>query len=376
MPAVPASAPALPSFTARAAFRRLLIPAALAVVALAVVLVAGRRVEPLTRALGHAVALEPGWGALAVVLEGVSLAGYIAVLWMAAGRATPRVGIRESAQITLAGTAATRLLPTAGAGGIALLLWSLRRAGVPARAATRTMFGFLVILYSVFLASIVACGGALALGLVNGPVALGAVPAGLALVAIGLGLGLARLPAVEPHRASSRLRRGAEALSGAIGDALALVRTADPRLLGAAAYWLLDAAALWTILRAFGASPSLPEIGLAYFIGQVANTLPIPGSTTGGLTGMLIALGTPAGPALTAVLAYRAIATWLPVPFGVAALGGLRSTVARWSEADRGAQGAASSSRSASRSGCESAIRCPPGRASGSTPRRSLATAR
>ena len=47
-----------------------------------------------------------------------------------AGGAAPRVGRRESAQITLAGAAATRVLPTAGVGGLALTLWTLRRAGL------------------------------------------------------------------------------------------------------------------------------------------------------------------------------------------------------------------------------------------------------
>ena len=45
------------------------------------------------------------------------------------GRATPRMGPRESVQVTLGGAAATRLLPTAGVGGAALTLWALRRTG-------------------------------------------------------------------------------------------------------------------------------------------------------------------------------------------------------------------------------------------------------
>src|SRR5204863_162923 len=83
----------------------------------------------------------------------------------------------ESAQITLAGAAATRLLPTAGAGGAAMTLWTMRRAGLRAGAATRTLLVFLVALYSVFLIAIVLSGAALALGLVSsrGPVALPAV---------------------------------------------------------------------------------------------------------------------------------------------------------------------------------------------------------
>jgi hypothetical protein len=34
------------------------------------------------------------------------------------------------------------------------------------------------------------------------------------------------------------------------------------------------------------------------------------------------------------VLAYRAIAIWLPAPIGLVALGSLRRTMARWSDED------------------------------------------
>ena len=60
--------------------------------------------------------------------------------------------------MTLGGAAATRLLPTAGVGGAAVTLWSLRRAGMGAREATRTLLGFLIVLYSVFLGAIAALG--------------------------------------------------------------------------------------------------------------------------------------------------------------------------------------------------------------------------
>ena len=42
----------------------------------------------------------------------------------------------------------------------------------------------------------------------------------------------------------------------------------------------------------------------------------------------------PADLALVSVLAYRAIAIWLPAPIGLVALGALRRTMARWSAED------------------------------------------
>src|SRR5207244_670827 len=139
---------------------------------------------------GRVLDVDPGWARAAVVLECLSLAGYVLLLWLVAGRAAPSVGARESAQITFAGAAATRLLPTAGAGGLALALWALRQAGLRSRAATRTLLVFLVVLYSVFLAAIVLSGAALALGLVanHGPAELSAIPATVAALGIGLAL--------------------------------------------------------------------------------------------------------------------------------------------------------------------------------------------
>jgi uncharacterized membrane protein YbhN (UPF0104 family) len=75
-------------------------------------------------------------------------------------------------------------------------------------------------------------------------------------------------------------------------------------------------------------------VALAYFVGQVANTLPLPGAVSGGMAGVLIAFGCPAVLALPAVLTYRTIAVWLPLPAGIAALPGMRATIARWGRED------------------------------------------
>jgi hypothetical protein len=75
-------------------------------------------------------------------------------------------------------------------------------------------------------------------------------------------------------------------------------------------------------------------LALAYLVGQVANTLPIPGSVSGGIAGVLIAFGVPAELALPSVLAYRTVAVWLPTPVAIAAIPGLRATIARWERED------------------------------------------
>ena len=339
----------LPSLDLKAVARRAALPAVLGAAAAATVILAGGRISAVAGALHRLMSVNGYWTVVGIAFECVSLAAYVAVLALIAGRATPRIGVAESAQITLAGAAATRLLPTAGAGGAALALWSLRRAGLRTAVAARTLLVFLVALYSVFLVAIVVSGGALSLGLVNahGPVALAAIPAAAALVAIAVALTVAARRGAPAGRADhgqadgrqvarfrARLDASFDLLAGAVRDACRLLRSPDVRLVGAVAYWGFDAAVLWAMLHAFGAAPALPVVVLAYFVGQVANTLPLPGSVSGGIAGVLIAFGVPAEVALPAVLAYRTIAVWLPVPVAVAAIPRLRATTARWAAQD------------------------------------------
>jgi len=319
---------ALPSLDLRAMARRAALALAVALAALAVLLVAGGPLEAFADALRRAIEADPRWIVAAAAFELLAFTGYVALLWLVGRRATRRLGLRESAEVALGGAAATRLLPTGGAGGAALTVWAFRRAGLDGRAAARTLLAFLVLLYSVFLVSLVVAGGLLATGLISGggSFALTALPAlGAALVISGA-LALAALPTGAEGRAGTIL----ETAGGAVRDAIAFVRSADPRLLGAIAWWAFDGAVLWAMLHALGTPPELTVLVLAYFLGQIANTIPVPGAASGGLVGVLLAFGVEADLALASVLAYRSVAIWLPVPLGLLALGGLRKTVARW----------------------------------------------
>jgi uncharacterized membrane protein YbhN (UPF0104 family) len=333
---------ALPELDLRAAARRAAVPALLAVGAVVGVVLAQSHVHVLADELRRILGVSAGWAVAAVVLECLSLAGYVGLLSLVAGRVAPKIGVRESAQITFAGAAATRLLPTAGAGGLALALWALRQAGLRSQAAVRTLLVLLIALYAVFLTAISLAGAALALGLVanHGPIVLSAIPAVVAALGVAACLALASRrgvgsDAVEGDTPSKgafgrRVTASAQLIGDGVRDVAALVRAGDARLAGAVAYWAFDAAVLWATLHAFGSPPALPVIVLAYFVGQVANTLPLPGSVSGGIAGVLIAFGVAPALALPAVLAYRTVAVWLPTPFAIAAVPALRGTVGRW----------------------------------------------
>jgi len=316
--------------------RRVALIAALLGTALTVALLGGPGHRFLD-ALAQAASSQPQWVAAAVVAEALSFTGYVALLWLVGSRATPVLDARTSYRLTLGGAAATRLLPTGGAGGVAFTLWVLRRTGLSGPAATRVLLTFLSLLYAVFFAGLALAGALVAtgaLGADGAPAALLAAVAGTAVLGFGLGAAAVRplLPA-----SSSRLVAVPAAVGDAVRGALGHLRRPDPRLLGALVWWGLDAAVLWLLLEAFGGAPVLPVVALAYFAGTIANTLPIPGAVSGGLIGMLIALGVPAEQAILAVLTYRAIATWLPAPLGAAALLALRDQARGWEAAPEAA---------------------------------------
>ena len=316
----------LPSLDLRLVARRAALPAAAVAIGAGALMIAGGPLQAFAHALRRAVDADPRWVAAAAAFELLSFAGYVALLWLVAGRATSRMGIRESVEVTLGGAAATRLLPTAGVGGAALTLWALRRTGLEARAAGRTLLTFLVLLYAVFLGAIAVAGTLLAVQ-GEGPLALTALPAAAATagIVIALALGLR-----QPAEGSSRVRSAARLLGEAVRDGLGFIRARDARLLGAVAWWAFDAAVLGAMLHAFGATPTPLVFVFAYFVGQAGNTVPIPGAVSGGIVGVLLAFGADADLAIVSVLGYRSVAIWLPAPIGLVALTSLRRTLARW----------------------------------------------
>ena len=327
---MPAEDIALPPLDLRALARRAAVPAAVAAAAIAALLVLGGPLQTFADALRRALDADPAWVVAAAAFELLSFAGYVVLLWLVGSRASARLGLRETTEITLGGAAATRLLPTAGAGGAAMTLWALRRAGLGTRRAAGTLLTFLVLVYAVFLGALAVSGALLALH-GTGPLALTALPAALAAIGMVAALVASRW---TPAEGTGRLRTAGAVLGGAVNDAVAHLRSADPRLLGALAWWGFDMAVLYGMLNAFGTPPAFTLVVLAYFLGQVANTIPFPGAASGGLVGVLLAFGVAADLAIVSVLAYRALAIWIPAPLGLVALGQLRRTMARWAHED------------------------------------------
>jgi uncharacterized membrane protein YbhN (UPF0104 family) len=288
---------------------------------------------------------DPWWLAAAVGFELLSYASYVALFRRVFVRSGSRIDWRASYEITMAGVAATRLFATAGAGGIVLTAWALRRSGMTRAQVTSSMTTFIVLLYGVYMIALVLAGLGLASGVLagGGSPAITLAPALFAAVVIVAALAFALIghdAGRSTGHSASRLARWttaslrASAMVGSgVRGALAHVRRGDPAILAAAGWWAFDIAVLWSCFHAFGTPPPAGVVVLGYFVGMAANALPVPGgvgSVDGGMIGALIALGVDAGLAIVAVLSYRAFAFWLPTIPGVIAYLGLRRTVKGW----------------------------------------------
>jgi putative heme transporter len=292
------------------------------------------------------------WLGGAALLELCSFCGYVALFRAVFVHRSSRIGWNASYQITMAGLAATRLFAAAGAGGIALTAWALRRSGMERRLVASRMIAFMALLYGVYMGALVIDGVGLYIGAWPGaaPFAITIIPAIFGGVVIALFISISLLPRDFDRLMSSRAagrglssriaRRLATAPTAAatgVRTAIALIRGGDPGLLGALAWWGFDIATLWACFHAFGYRPHTGVVVMAYFVGWIGNTLPLPGGiggVEGGLIGAFTAFGVSVEGAVVAVLAYRAFSFWLPTLPGAVAYFQLRHTVRAWDTPD------------------------------------------
>jgi uncharacterized protein (TIRG00374 family) len=288
------------------------------------------------------------WIAVAVVMQLLSMASYIAIFQGVHVPPGSPITWRQSYQITMAGLAATRLLAAGGAGGVAITAWALRRSGMERREVAERMIAFLVLLYGVYMTAMVVCGVGLYTGLFPGqhPFAITIGPAIVGAVAIAVFLAVALVPEDLERRLGKaslhnrRLERWKRRLasipasvSGGVHFAWQKLRRPELAMFGTISWWGFNIAVLYAAFRAFGQAPPVAVLIQAYFVGLLANLLPLPGGiggVDGGMIGALVAFGVSGSLALIAVLVYRLLAFWLPSIPGAIAYFQLRRTVSRW----------------------------------------------
>jgi glycosyltransferase 2 family protein len=320
--------------------------ALLAVVILAVVAIVTLLpgLEGLRSRLSHA---RPGWLALGVGFKVLSGLGYVAAFRMIFCR---RMSWRVSYQVGMSELGANALFPTGGAGGLALGAWALKRGGMPAAEIAKRTVAFFLLTSVPNVLGVIIVGVGLALGVLPGETNLlltlvpalvaassivGALLAGRAAASLHL-----RLKQSEAVQSSSRKRallKTLVAVADGVGEAVALLREANAWLIaGLVAYLVFDLLLLWATFHAFGHSPPLAIVWIAYLIGELGGLIPVPGGIGGidaGLVGTFVLYGVSITSAASAVLAYRAIALWVPALLGAAAFVVLRRTLRNESEA-------------------------------------------
>jgi uncharacterized membrane protein YbhN (UPF0104 family) len=291
--------------------------------------------------LGHA---DPSLIGAAVVLELLSCVGYAVLFGLVFGMLDRRL----TSRLSLSELAVNSVVSVSGLAGIALGAWVLRSKGVSVDRIARRSVLIFVLTSAVNVGAVVLIGVPMWLGLLPGSqrAVLTLLPAA---VALGLILGTLALAAwarqAAPRVAGGRREVALKAIGDGVADALQLIRAHDWRLLGAVAYWLLDNVALFACIGAFGEAPSFWVVAMAYLVGMLANSIPIPAgmlAVEGSLVGMLLLFGVrPASHVVVAVVIYRAISLWIPAVIGSLAFLSLRREIGK--PLQPGAVGAAGS---------------------------------
>jgi uncharacterized membrane protein YbhN (UPF0104 family) len=258
------------------------------------------------------------WGLAALALSAVTYAG--AALSVSGFVAAP-LGFTRTLLVQLAGSFVTLVTPAA-VGGVALNVRFLQRRKIPAPVAVASIAVSQVValaLHILLLATFGAIAGTGDKSPIRPPTWAYFVVAGLLVLA----------GAVLAFPAGRRLVRAR--VSPAFGQVLPrLIEVAqDPRKLieglsGALLLSLAYIACLAACVAAFGGSVPIAKIGVVYLTGSaLGSIIPTPGglgAVEAALTAGLTAAGVPGGIAVSAVLLFRLLTFWLPVPLGWASL--------------------------------------------------------
>ena len=258
------------------------------------------------------------WGIVALALSAstyigatISLSGFVAV----------RLSFFRTLLVQVAGSFITLVTPAA-VGGAALNIRYLQRKKIPAAVAAASVGVAQVVAFVLHIVLIVvfaAVAGSSAKEHIQPPqwawyVLAGLVVLALAVLAIPAGRRALRA------RVSPTLGQVLPRLLDVAQQPVKLARGIGGALLLSLSYILCLAACV----AAFGRSVPIASIAVVYLTGSaIGSILPTPGGLGGveaALTAGLTAAGLPGAVAVSAVLLFRLLTFWLPVPFGWAAM--------------------------------------------------------
>jgi glycosyltransferase 2 family protein len=253
------------------------------------------------------------WAALALVLSGVT---YFGAAWSLSGYVPARLRFGPLLLAELAGSFVTLVTPAA-VGGAALNIRYLQRQKIPAAVAAASVGLSQVVAFVLHLLLLVvfaAITGSQAHSL-QPPTWVYFVIAGLILVVL-------TVVAIPAGRRLLRARL-APVLGQVVPRLLAVMQ--QPRKLaeGIGGALLLTAAyilCLAACIRALGGSVPLASTAVVYLTGAaLGSAVPTPGglgAVEAALSAALTAAGLPGATSVSAVLLFRTITFWLPIPVG------------------------------------------------------------
>jgi uncharacterized membrane protein YbhN (UPF0104 family) len=257
------------------------------------------------------------WGVVALALSALT---YVGATLSVSGFVAERLGFTRTLLVQLASSFVTLVTPAA-VGGVALNVRFLQRRKIPAPVAVASIAVSQVVALALHIL-LLATFGAIAGTGDKSPIR---PPTWSYFVVVGLVLAAGVVLAFPAGRRLVRAR-----VSPTFGQVLPrLVEVAqDPRKLiegvgGALLLSLAYIACLAVCVAAFGGSVPIAKIGVVYLTGSaLGSIIPTPGglgAVEAALTAGLTAAGVPGGIAVSAVLLFRLLTFWLPVPFGWAA---------------------------------------------------------
>jgi uncharacterized protein (TIRG00374 family) len=293
------------------------------------------------------------WVVVAIGFNVIAIATYIALFKAVVGGDALRLTWGETYEINMAGVAATLFFSAGGAGGIALTYWALRKAGMERRDVGRRMVAFISLHYVFYPLALIVFGILLRTGVLPGKhsVELTIVPAAIAGLILLVGAAIALIPPdvgerVSRHFHGERTHAIVDSIAkvpATVGEGLrfALRLFIHPSrgglaVLGAAGFWAANIGILWASFKAFGIEVPIAVVVQGFFLGMVANLFPLApagvGAVDAGMIGAFVLFGIPEATVFPAILIYRLVAFWLPIPPGIVAFFQLRARVQRWEE--------------------------------------------
>jgi len=133
-----------------------------------------------------------------------------------------------------------------------------------------------------------------------------------------------RIPSLDPDRISAVLEKVASRIKLLIDNR----RTLWWAFTWASLNWLFDAACLWVFVWAFGKVLSPIDLLVAYGLANILAAIPVTpaglGVVEASLIATLVGFGVPHSQAILAVLAYRLVNFWIPIPIGGVAYASLQ----------------------------------------------------